>query len=174
MKFLKQRSKKRMVQTGTLLLLGLVFAFPPTGACQTNTAKQAKQAVEKSIQTRQKTQKQRDQWETEKSKLVFLYEQLQQEHATLVSDNHDLTAARQRQDVLNRNLLKQLDQNVQIPFQILSQNVYRRNRKNVFNQWMKFWKHLRVNLIKLISKKIKLKNTICQHSLLVLLGEKKK
>jgi len=128
MKFLRQGSKKRMVQTGAFLLLGIVFAFPMTGQCQTNTAKQVKQAVEKSVRTRQKTQKQRDQWETEKSKLVFLYEQLQQEHAALVSQNHDLTADRQKQDVLNRNLLKQKESSLRIQKELLPflRDVYKR------------------------------------------------
>ncbi len=128
MKFLQQGSKKRMVQAGAFLLLGIVVAFPLTGQCQTNTAKQVKKSVEESVRVRQKTQKQRDQWETEKSDLVFLYEQLQQEHAALVSQNRELTAARQGQGVINQNLLKQKQASLRIQKELLPflTDVYKR------------------------------------------------
>lgn len=155
MNFLRQRLRKRVIQTGTFLLLGLVLAFPPAGLCQTNTSKQVKQAVEKSVQVRQETQKQRDQWETEKSKLVFLYEQLQQEHAALVSENHDLTAARQGQEVLNRNLLKQKEASLRIQKELLPflTDVYKRLSTLVAND-PPFLEKERVTRMKTLEKVI--------------------
>lgn len=103
-----------MVQAGVLFLGGCIFAFPATGWCRTNTAKQVKQPVEQSVQIRRETQKQRDQWEQEKSKLVLLYEQLNHEHEMLVSENKDLTGAQERQKTLNQTLLKQQQESLRI------------------------------------------------------------
>lgn len=113
MTFFRKKIKGFMVQV-SLIFLGGSMVFPSAGLCQTNTAKQVKQTVEKSVQIRQKAQKQRDQWETEKLKLVSLYEQLQAEQEALVLENHDLTAAQKRQKTLNQSLLKQKESSLRI------------------------------------------------------------
>ncbi|CCK81582.1 DUF3450 domain-containing protein [Desulfobacula toluolica] len=114
MKFFKKQTNNLIVQAVVLFLGGCAFVFPSTGWCRTDTVKQVKQPVEQSVQIRRETQKQRDQWEQEKSKLALLYEQLKQEHEMLVSENKDLITTQKSQKKLNQTLLKQQQESSKI------------------------------------------------------------
>jgi len=90
-----------------VISLCIIFLVPWSGLCRAGIAEKAIKSVEESIEIRQKSQKQMDQWEKERSDLLLLYGQLQQEYETLVSENQDLMAAEQVQKNRNRNLAQQ-------------------------------------------------------------------
>ena len=96
-----------------LLLMGSNFAF------SAQTAKKVEKKVETSIATRQKTQKQLDRWEQEKSGLVAEYEQLKQQQEQLIAINAALTTeAQAHQDILE-GLVFQKEANLKIQREML-------------------------------------------------------
>jgi Protein of unknown function (DUF3450) len=147
MKFLKKQAETFWA---VVLLWGFFLAvLPVNGFCQTDIARQVTQPVEQSVAIGQESQKKRDRWEQERSDLVLLYEQLQQEHGTLVLENKDLTTAEQglkdRNMVLaQQNLAALRIQNELFPF---VQAIYARLSRLVLNDvsFLKEERTLRMN-----------------------------
>lgn len=116
-------------RTRGILFWGCAFAALASPALgQTNIAAKLTQPVEHSVTIGQESQKQRDQWEQERSDLVLLYEQLEQTHGTLVLENRELTAAQQRQKAQNLALMEQKQASLRIQKELLPfvQAVYAR------------------------------------------------
>jgi len=111
--------KKKILLFQACALSGLWSLFPLPGWCGQNTAEKVKQPVEQSIEIRQKSQEKKDQWEQEKTKLVYLYNRLKQEHEILVSENKELTAAKTGQEALVQSLLKQKQESLRIQKEML-------------------------------------------------------
>ncbi|MBU2454746.1 MAG: DUF3450 domain-containing protein, partial [Proteobacteria bacterium] len=107
MKYSKKKTTKALIQAGLLIWGGTFLLFPLTSFCQTNRIEDVKLPVDQSIQIRQKTREETDQWEREKAKLIYLYEQLKAEQETLVLENKELAAAESEAETLNEKLLKQ-------------------------------------------------------------------
>lgn len=108
-----------MIQAGLLIWGGTFLLFPLTSFCQTNRIEDVKLPVDQSIQIRQKTREETDQWEREKAKLIYLYEQLKAEQETLVLENKELAAAESEAETLNEKLLKQKQESVRIQKELL-------------------------------------------------------
>lgn len=103
-----KRKKMMMISLCSLVLI------PCFGWCQTDIAEKLTRPVEHSVTIHQESQEQRDQWEQERSDLVLLYEQLEQEYGTLVLENRDLTAAEQGQKARNLALIQQKQASLRI------------------------------------------------------------
>jgi Protein of unknown function (DUF3450) len=118
---------KTRLRAGVLFWGCALATLPSSGLCQTDTANLTR-PVEGSITIRQENQAQRDQWEEERSDLVLVYEQLQQEHDRLTSENKALTAAEQGQIALNQSLEQQKHNLLEIKNQLFPfvQAVYAR------------------------------------------------
>ncbi|MFH2058000.1 MAG: DUF3450 domain-containing protein [Pseudomonadota bacterium] len=119
MKYLRKKTTAILIQAGLLVWGGSIFLFPSTGWCQANRVKDVKQPVDQSIQIRQKTGKEIDQWEQEKAKLIYQYELLKTEQETLVLANKELAAAESEATILNEKLLKQKQESVRIQKELL-------------------------------------------------------
>lgn len=100
-----------------LVVLANIGLLAGTGWC--TTAGQAKKAVTDAVTIRQQAQEKRDQWEDEKTKLVAEYEQLLQVHAALETENRRLTSERDAQAALNRDLLEQQRQAMEVQQKLL-------------------------------------------------------
>lgn len=96
-----------------LLLMGSNFAF------SAQTSEKVKNKVDTSITTRQKTQKQLDQWEQEKSGLVGEYEQLKQQQELLVATNASLITQDNAHQVILDDLLAQKEAHLNIQREML-------------------------------------------------------
>ncbi|MFH2093759.1 MAG: DUF3450 domain-containing protein [Pseudomonadota bacterium] len=118
MKHLKKKASIVLIQAG-LLLLVVYFSFPLTSQCQTNRIEDVRQPVEQSIQIRQKTQKEADQWEQEKEKLIYQYELLKNEQEALESENKALAVAESEATTLNEKRLKQKQESMRIQKELL-------------------------------------------------------
>jgi len=120
--------KTQLIQAGILFWGCALAVLPSSGLCQTEMAANLTQPLERSVTIRQENQEQRDQWEQERSGLVLLYEQLQQEHGSLTSENKALTAAEQGQIVRNLTLEQQKQAFLEIQNQLspFVQEVYSR------------------------------------------------
>ncbi len=122
------KKQTRGIQTG-LLFWGCAFAALASPALgQTDITQKLTQPLEHSITIRQESQEQRVQWEKEHSDLVLLYEQLEQEHGTLVLENRELTLAEQDQKALNLALIQQKQASLRIQKELFPfvQTVYDR------------------------------------------------
>jgi len=96
-----------------LLLLG------PAPGFTAQTAEKVKNKVDTSIATRQKTQKQQDKWEQEKSGLVGEYEQLKQQQELLVAANATLKTKAHAHQVVLEELVAQKEANLNIQREML-------------------------------------------------------
>ncbi len=96
-----------------LLLVG------PSPGFSAQTAEKVKKKVNTSIATRQKTQKQVDKWEQEKSGMVGEYEQLKQEQELLVAANAALKTKAHAHQVLLEGLVAQKEANLNIQREML-------------------------------------------------------
>jgi len=96
-----------------LLLVGAVPGF------SAQTAEKVKKKVDTSIATRQKTQKQQDKWEQEKSGLVGEYEQLKQQQELLVAANTALKTEAHAHQVVLEGLVTQKEANLNIQREML-------------------------------------------------------
>ncbi len=76
----------------------------PPATFSANTAESVKKQVDNSIVTRQKTQKQQDQWEQEKASLLITYEQLKEQQTLLLKTNEALRAEQNAHKVLLADL----------------------------------------------------------------------
>jgi len=111
---MKHFSLKRILFFSLCLLW--VGAIPGFSA---QTAEKVKKKVDTSIATRQKTQKQLDQWEQEKSGLVGEYEQLKQQQELLVTANTTLKTQAHAHQVVLEELVAQKEANLNIQREML-------------------------------------------------------
>lgn len=127
------------------------FPFPLTGWCQTDTVKDIKQPVAQSIQRLQKSQKERDQWEQEKTQLLGIYEQLQQKNEMLLSDNKDLTSKKLSLQALALNLSKQKRESARLQKELFPflQDLYARLDRLIANDppFLKKERMIRLNTL---------------------------
>lgn len=115
---INKRIKISLIRITLLFGYTLVF-FPSPGLGQTNVAAKLTRPVERSVTIRQENQKRENQWEAERSDLLLVYEQLQQEYETLESENKALTAAEQSQKAQNLRLEQQHLASLEIEKQLL-------------------------------------------------------
>ncbi|MFK5953809.1 MAG: DUF3450 domain-containing protein [Desulfobacterium sp.] len=111
---MKQFSLKQILFFSLCLLL--VGAVPGFSA---QTAEKVKKKVDTSIATRQKTQKQQDKWEQEKSGLVGEYEQLNQQQELLVAANAALKTETHAHQIVLEGLVAQKEANLNIQREML-------------------------------------------------------
>lgn len=119
MNFLIKQKTILMIHAGALLWVWSFFSFPSTGWCQKDITEKIKQPIEQSIQIHQKTQKELDQWEQEKTKLISLYEQLQHDHEYLTDEGNTLIAAKIGQEKLNQSFIQQKQEAIRIQKELL-------------------------------------------------------
>lgn len=91
----------------------------PVPGFSAQTAEKIKKKVDNSIATRQKTQKQLDKWEQEKSGLVGEYEQLKQQQELLVAANTVLKTEAHAHQVVLEGLVAQKEANLNIQREML-------------------------------------------------------
>ncbi|MBU1344184.1 MAG: DUF3450 domain-containing protein [Proteobacteria bacterium] len=124
----KKKTTIVWILAGLLSFCGNLFLFSSTGQCQASRTEDVKQPVEQSVKIRQETQRETDQWEQEKAKLIYLYDQLKAEHEALATENKTLSSAESEAETLNLKLLKQKQESVRIQKELLPflNNLYAR------------------------------------------------
>ncbi len=100
-------------------LLPLVLILPNSGWCETDVTVKIKAPVEKSIRIRQKSQKDQDNWEQEKTKLLADYESLKSLHEELMVQNKYLKQTRSRQKAVNQDMIRQKQESLIIRAEML-------------------------------------------------------
>ncbi len=91
----------------------------PQGICQTNAnernvALKAEQNIKLAIKIQQKIQKDRSQWDQEKSALVLEYEQLLQQKQMLEKEHKILSVRQKQQHDLNQTLIEQKKETIRV------------------------------------------------------------
>ncbi len=115
MKIIKIEKKRKKVVLCVVLLLAI--AFP--ASVFADTAKKVQKPVKQSIDTRQETQKQTEEWNTQKADLSLLYDKLFLENEALVETNQMLSKEETKYIDLNKSLEKQKLENLRIQKEIL-------------------------------------------------------
>ena len=146
----------RAIQAG-IFFWGFAFATLTSPALgQTNITDKLTKPVEQSVAIGQESQKQRDQWEQERSDLVLLYEQLQQEHGTVVLENKALIETEQGLKAQNLALNQQKQASLRIQKELFPfvQEIYARLSRLVAND-VSFLEEERTMRLQSLEKEIK-------------------
>lgn len=126
--FLSKKTNKRIIQAaGAAWICALLMAPGPVW-CGNTAAQKATQAVEQSVTILRKSQAEKDSWEQEKTRLVLLYEQLQQENETLLSENQELISKQASMQAQNLNLAQQKKESIRLAAELFPflQDLYAR------------------------------------------------
>lgn len=147
------RNRVTAIWVQILCCMVFVFPFPLAGWCQTGTVTDIKQPVTQSIQRLQKSQKEQDQWDQERTQLLRAYEQLQQENETLLSDNKDLTSKKISLQALALTLSKQKQASARLQKELFPfiEDLYARLDRLISND-PPFLKEERRNRLKILEK----------------------
>jgi hypothetical protein len=126
--FLNTKTKSRIIQAAGAAWACVLLMTPGPGWCADTAAQKATQAVEQSVTILRKSQQEKDSWEQEKTRLVLLYEQLQQEDETLLSENKDLTSKEASMKARNLNLALQKKESIRLAAELFPflQDLYNR------------------------------------------------
>ena len=104
-------------RTIPIILFFMIMATAPGFSAQ--TAETVKKRVDTSINTRQKTQKQLDQWEQERAKLIMTYEAEQQKQEMLLAANRELVKEEKSRNALLTDLKEQQSAHLKIQEEML-------------------------------------------------------
>ena len=113
---LKNKNYKILSALGTTIFLVVIYITQDSIA---NTAHKVEKAVKQSINTRQKTQKNIEKWESQKTKLSYQYDQLLKENKALKATQLMLSEEEIKYKELNKSLKQQKLENLRIQKEML-------------------------------------------------------